>query len=433
MITMDENSNKKGLQFALEEGVTYGANIKVVGVGGAGGNAVNRMIDAALGGVEFIVANTDVQALRSSRAGVKLQLGSKITKGLGAGATPEVGRQAALEDTDKIIEVLEGADMVFITAGMGGGTGTGAAPIISGLAAELGALAVAVVTKPFNFEGKARSEQAEKGLRELHESVDTVITIPNQRLLLTVDRATTLQDSFRLADDVLRQAVQGISDLITVPGEINLDFADVKTIMSGMGMAVMGTGVAKGENRAIEAANKAISSPLLEEASIEGARGILINITGGEDMTLYEVSEAAEIIHGHAHPEAQIIFGTVIDKKMADCIKITVIATGFDRARPAVVHAPDGRAMAAVSGGVPLPLVGGAGSVSAARPAGAPAASAGSVSAPRPATAAPAFTAPGFLRGKAAAPAAEAAWRSQSPTMNPRDLDIPTFLRNQMD
>src|SRR5436190_12884626 len=340
MITIDDNSMKKGLQYALEEGVTYGANIKVIGVGGSGGNAVNRMIDSGLCGVEFIVANTDVQALRNSRAAVKLQIGSKITKGLGAGATPEVGRQAALEDTEKIIEVLEGADMVFITAGMGGGTGTGAAPIISSLAAELGALAVAVVTKPFSFEGKQRMESAEKGLRELHESVDTVITIPNQRLLLTVDRGTSLQEAFRLADDVLRQAVQGISDLITVPGEINLDFADVKTIMSGMGMAVMGTGLAKGENRAIEAANKAISSPLLEEASIEGARGILINITGGEDMTLYEVSEAAEIVHSHAHPEAQIIFGTVIDKKMADSIKITVIATGFELAKQGLGIAP---------------------------------------------------------------------------------------------
>ncbi len=418
MITMDDNSHKKGLQYALEEGVTYGANIKVIGVGGAGGNAVNRMIDAGLGGVEFIVANTDVQALRNSRAAVKLQIGSKITKGLGAGATPEVGRQAALEDTEKIIEVLEGADMVFITAGMGGGTGTGAAPIISSLAAELGALAVAVVTKPFSFEGKQRMEGAEKGLRELHESVDTVITIPNQRLLLTVDRGTSLHEAFRLADDVLRQAVQGISDLITVPGEINLDFADVKTIMSGMGMAVMGTGIARGENRAVEAANKAISSPLLEEASIEGARGILINITGGEDMTLYEVSEAAEIVHSHAYPDAQIIFGTVIDKKMSDCIKITVIATGFDQlGRNA--KAPDLSQVARVA--VPPPGLG-------PRPTGQ--APMPPMSAPRPPqTAAPAG---GFFRPQThATPATgyEAAFKQDGS----RDLEVPTFLRNQMD
>jgi len=405
---MDENHNKKGLQYALEEGVTYGANIKVIGVGGAGGNAVNRMIDAGLTGVEFIVANTDVQALRNSKAGVKLQIGSKITKGLGAGATPEVGRQAALEDTDKIIEVLEGSDMVLITGGMGGGTGTGAAPIISSLAAELGALAVAVVTKPFSFEGKARSVSADKGLAELHDCVDTVITIPNQRLLLTVDRGTSLQDAFRLADDVLRQAVQGISDLITVPGEINLDFADVKTIMSGMGMAVMGTGVAKGENRAVEAANKAISSPLLEEASIEGARGILINITGGEDMTLYEVSEAAEIVHSHAHPEAQIIFGTVIDKKMSDSVKITVIATGFDLGQH-MKNVPPAEAAKVVE--------------RTASPAAAPAAA-------RPAAPAPS-SAPPFLRrsGSPAAAGYEAAYRNA----NPRDLDVPTFIRNTMD
>ena len=419
MITMDDNSHKKGLQYALEEGVTYGANIKVIGVGGAGGNAVNRMIDAGLGGVEFIVANTDVQALRNSRAAVKLQIGSKITKGLGAGATPEVGRQAALEDTEKIIEVLEGADMVFITAGMGGGTGTGAAPIISSLAAELGALAVAVVTKPFSFEGKQRMEGAEKGLRELHESVDTVITIPNQRLLLTVDRGTSLHEAFRLADDVLRQAVQGISDLITVPGEINLDFADVKTIMSGMGMAVMGTGLARGENRAVEAANKAISSPLLEEASIEGARGILINITGGEDMTLYEVSEAAEIVHSHAHPDAQIIFGTVIDKKMSDCIKITVIATGFEaygrnaktpdlsQVQRVGVHAVPPGLGPRPAGQPPLPVIGGA------RPM-------------------PQQAGGGFFRPQThATPATgyEAAFRQDGS----RDLEVPTFLRNQMD
>ena len=321
----------KKSKIVLEEGYRYGANIKVVGIGGAGGNAVNRMISSKIEGVQFIVLNTDVQALKQSNASVKLQIGGKITKGLGAGANPEVGRQAALEDTDKIIEQLEGADMVFITGGLGGGTGTGAAPIVASLATELGALAVAVVTKPFSFEGKKRKIQAEKGLEELHESVDTVITIPNERLLSAVDKKVSLTEAFRLADDVLRQAVQGISDLITVPGEINLDFADVKTTMQGMGMAVMGTGIAEGENKSNEAAHKAISSPLLEEATIDGAMGILINITGGDDMTLHEVAEASNIIHEAAHPEANIIFGTVIDSKMTNQMKITVIATGFDK------------------------------------------------------------------------------------------------------
>lgn len=324
---------EKKNSISLDEGVrmNYGANLKVVGVGGAGGNAVNRMISANMTGVEFIVANTDVQALKNNLAPVKLQIGSKVTKGLGAGSNPEVGRNSALEDTEKIIELLEGADMVFITGGLGGGTGTGAMPIISSLSVELGALAVAVVTKPFDFEGKARRAQAERGLAELKECVDTVITIPNERLLQTVEKGTTLMESFRLADDVLRQAVQGISDLITVTGEINLDFADVKTIMSGMGMAVMGTGIGKGETRAIEAAQRAISSPLLEEACIDGARGILINITGGEDMTLHEVAQASTIVHDAAHEEANIIFGTVIDKNMKGEMKITVIATGFEQ------------------------------------------------------------------------------------------------------
>lgn len=327
-----KNRKKKGISLTIDEGIreNYGANLKVVGVGGAGCNAVNRMIQSKMDGVEFIIANTDIQALKTNSAPVKVQIGSKITKGLGAGANPEVGRQAALEDTDKIIELLEGADMVFITAGLGGGTGTGAAPIVASLAVELGALAVAVVTKPFSFEGKPRREKAERGLEELKECVDTVITIPNERLLQTVDRNVTLVDSFKMADDVLRQAVQGISDLIVVPGEINLDFADVKAIMSGMGMAVMGTGIGAGETRAVEAARNAISSPLLEEATIDGARGILINITGGEDMTLHEVAEASSIIHDSAHPEANIIFGTVIDKSMGDEMKITVIATGFN-------------------------------------------------------------------------------------------------------
>ncbi|MFY9221461.1 MAG: cell division protein FtsZ [Blastocatellia bacterium] len=318
------------LKFADDPPIS-GACIKVIGVGGGGGNAVNRMIEARVEGIEFLVANTDLQVLGRSQSPIKLQIGAKLTKGLGAGANPDIGRQAAIDDTEKIIEVLEGADMVFITAGLGGGTGTGAAPIVASLATELGALTVAVVTKPFAFEGRRRMLQAERGLAELRECVDTVITIPNERLLHTVERNTSLQDAFRVADDVLRQAVQGISDLITVPGLINLDFADVKTIMQGMGIALMGTGSSHGENRAVEATQRAIASPLLEEASIEGAKGILVNITGGPDLTLHEVNEASTIIREAADDEANIIFGAVIDERMADNMKITVIATGFDR------------------------------------------------------------------------------------------------------
>jgi cell division protein FtsZ len=331
MITFDETPREGGqLKISMEEELP--ARIKVIGVGGGGGNAVNRMIQTGIGGVEFIVANTDLQAMSHSLAPTKIQLGSKLTKGLGAGANPEVGRESALEDTDRILEALSGADMIFITTGMGGGTGTGATPVIASLAAELGALTVAVVTKPFNFEGKKRRVQAEHGIRALRESVDTLITIPNERLLNFVERATSLNEAFRIADDILRQAVQGISDLITVPGEINLDFADVRTIMHGMGMALMGTGLSSGEHRAVEAAQRAISSPLLEEASIEGAKGVLINITGGDDMTLFEVNEAASIIQEAADEDANIIFGTVINPKMKDEIKVTVIATGFDAA-----------------------------------------------------------------------------------------------------
>src|SRR5215212_1942636 len=306
-----------------------GARIKVIGIGGGGSNAVNRMIESGIEGIEFLVANTDLQALKRSRAPIKIQLGSRLTKGLGAGADPGVGREAALEDTDKIIEVLEGADMVFVTTGLGGGTGTGSAPIIASLATELDALTVAVVTKPFHFEGKRRMAQGDQGLRELRECVDTVITIPNERLLHTADPTMSLQDAFKMADDVLRQAVQGISDLITVPGLINLDFADVKSIMQGMGMALMGAGRARGENRAIEATQQAISSPLLEEATIQGAKGVLINITGGPDLTLYEVNVASTIIREAADEDANIIFGAVIDENLRDEMKITVIATGF--------------------------------------------------------------------------------------------------------
>jgi cell division protein FtsZ len=318
------------LRLKLDEERRAGARIKVIGVGGGGSNAVSRMVQSGLDGVEFIVANTDVQALRLNAAPMKIQIGGKLTKGLGAGADPNVGRQAALEDTDKLIEALDGADMVFVTTGLGGGTGTGAAPVIASLASELGALTIAVVTKPFKFEGNKRRTQADRGLAELRECVDTVITIPNERLLATIARATALTDAFASADDVLRQAIQGISDLILVPGLINLDFADVKTIMSGMGLAIMGTGVASGEGRAVEAAKGAISSPLLEDASVKGARGVIINVTGGPDLSLIEVSEASAIIQEAAHDEANIIFGAVVDQKMNGKVKITVIATGFD-------------------------------------------------------------------------------------------------------
>jgi cell division protein FtsZ len=318
------------LRLTLEEEVRNGARIKVIGVGGGGGNAVNRMVQAGLEGVQFVAANTDAQALAANAAHVKLQIGSRVTKGLGAGADPDIGRMAALEDTDMLIQALTGADMVFVTTGLGGGTGTGAAPIIASLATELGALTIAVVTRPFRFEGKKRALQAERGLDALRESVDSVITIPNERLLAIIARTTSLTDAFATADDVLRQAIQGISDLILVPGLINLDFADVRTIMAGMGMAMMGTGVAAGETRAIDAARAAISSPLLEGASVDGARGVIINVTGGSDLSLVEVSEASTIIHEAAHEDANIIFGAVVDPRLEGQVKITVIATGFD-------------------------------------------------------------------------------------------------------
>src|ERR1700749_3023418 len=314
------------LRLRLDEETCAGARIKVVGVGGGGSNAVNRMVQAGFDGVEFVVANTDLQALRANAATVKLQIGGKLTKGLGAGADPNVGRQAALEDTEKIIQALDGADMIFVTTGLGGGTGTGAAPVIASLASELGALTVAVVTKPFKFEGKKRQKQAEQGLDALRDCVDTIITIPNERLLTIIDRTTSMTDAFMTADDVLRQAIQGISDLILVPGLINLDFADVKTIMSGMGMAMMGTGIMSGENRTIEAAKAAISSPLLEGAQMTGARGVIINITGGADMSLMEVNEASLLIQEAAHEDANIIFGAVVDPKLEGRVKVTVIA-----------------------------------------------------------------------------------------------------------
>ncbi len=328
MIQFGDDESKLNLEFD-DVNPAAGANIKVMGVGGAGGNAVDRMIEAGVSGVDFIVANTDAQALRRSKAPIKVHIGAKITKGLGAGAKPEIGREAALEDTNSLIEQLEGADMVFVTGGLGGGTGTGAAPIIASLASELGSLVVAVVTTPFTFEGPRRRRNAESGLIELKGSVDTVITISNDKLLTTVPDKTPFTEAFRIADDVLRQAVQGISDLINIPGVINLDFADVKTIMEGMGVALMGSGTASGENRAVEAAHLAISSPLLEEASVNGARGVLLNIVGGPDLTMTEINEAATLIHQACDPDAEIIFGAVTDEKMTGSVTVTVIATGF--------------------------------------------------------------------------------------------------------
>lgn len=363
------------LRIDFAEEASNGAVIKVIGVGGGGGNAINHMIESGIQGVQFIAANTDVQALKMSKAPIKLQLGAKLTKGLGAGANPEIGRQAALEDTEKILEVVEGADMVFITTGLGGGTGTGAAPIIASLAAEVGALTVAVVTKPFHFEGRKRMLVAEQGLRELKDCVDTLITIPNERILSVVDRNVSLLDAFKLADDVLRQAVQGISDLITTPGFINLDFADVKTIMSGMGKALMGIGHGTGENKALDAAKRAISSPLLEEASIEGARGVLVNVTGGLDMTLYEINHSITLIREAANEDVNLIFGAVIDENIRNEIRITVIATGFDREAESATA----------------------------------------------------------LEPKGASTRSSAPHESGTPTRSPQDLDVPTFLRKRAD
>jgi cell division protein FtsZ len=315
--------------FEFVEEFNLNARIKVIGIGGGGGNAVNTMIGGKLNGVEFLVANTDAQSLDASRAPVRIQLGGAVTKGLGAGANPEIGRRAALEDQETIKEYLAGSDMIFITAGMGGGTGTGGAPVIARVAREVGALTVGVVTKPFIFEGKKRMRQAEEGIAELKSSVDTLIVIPNQRLLSIAAKTTTMLEAFHKADEVLLQAVRGISDLIITPGLINLDFADVRTVMAEMGLALMGASTATGENRAIEAAQRAISSPLLEDISIQGARGVLINITGGPDLCLHEVNEAASMIQEEAHDDANIIFGAVIDDTMTDEIRITVIATGF--------------------------------------------------------------------------------------------------------
>jgi cell division protein FtsZ len=420
--------------------VQVSARIKVIGVGGGGGNAVNRMIDAQLRGVEFIAANTDLQALHKCRAPLKLQIGGQLTKGLGAGADPEVGRKAALEDTERILEMLEGADMVFLTAGLGGGTGTGAAPIIASLAAEIGALTVAVVTKPFGFEGRRRMQLAERGVDELRGAVDTLISIPNERLLNFVERGTPLTEAFRIADDVLRQAVQGISDLITIPGEINVDFADVRTIMTGMGMALMGTGVAKGEHRALEAAQRAISSPLLEETSIQGARGVLINISGGPDLTLHEVAEAARIISDAVDPDATIISGMVIEHGLEEAMKVTVIATGFDRT---LADRPRPLITGSLAGHSSFPAAGGATATAAAGSAGA---TAGPLRPAAPASV-PAGAANGPQREEPETSPADVPFyrkaiahtRPEDPNgfgpnwSNVDDYDIPTVLRKQMD
>jgi cell division protein FtsZ len=406
-----------GIKFSFDDEPRPGARIKVIGVGGGGGNAINRMISVGMEGVDFLVVNTDVQALRHSNAPVKLQIGSKLTKGLGAGANPEIGRKAALEDTDRLIEHLEGADMVFVTAGLGGGTGTGGAPIVASLATELGALTVAVVTKPFPFEGKRRMQQAEEGLSDLVEAVDTVITIPNERLL-NLERGISFFEAFRIADDILRQAVQGISDIITIPGIINRDFADVKAVMQGMGYALMGTAVASGANRAVEAATKAISSPLLEDTSIEGARGILINITGSSNLKLHEVHEASTIIHDAAHEDANIIFGAVMNEEMGDQVKITVIATGF---RSETVGSRR-RAEKLAEAPIVMPK-------EAERPAAPAEQSSAAASAPAPAPPSPA-------RRVAPVPDREQAPEEQSPapaagSFAPDDYDVPAYLRKK--
>ena len=318
------------MTFEFEECGSLAADIKVVGVGGGGGNAVDNMIVSGLEGVDFIVANTDAQDLNASKATYRIQLGARMTKGLGAGANPEVGRTAAMEDADRISELVAGADMVFVTAGMGGGTGTGGAPVIAKLAKDAGALVIGVVTKPFSFEGRKKMRVAEEGLDKLRESVDALITIPNQRLLNTVCKDTTVVEAFRMADDILLQAVRSISDLINVHGQINLDFQDVKTVMGNTGMALMGTGMASGENRSVEAAQRAIASPLLEDLSIQGARGVIINIAAATEVTLHEINAAATMIQEEAHEDAEVIWGVVLDDSLGENLRVTVIATGFD-------------------------------------------------------------------------------------------------------
>jgi cell division protein FtsZ len=398
-----------------------GARIKVIGIGGGGSNAVNRMVRTGFKGVEFIVANTDVQALQESVAPIKVQLGEKLTKGLGAGADPAIGRAAALEDTERLLEALDGADMVFVTAGMGGGTGTGAAPVAASLASEIGALTIAVVTKPFIFEGGRRNRQAEQGLIELRQTVDSVITIPNERVL-AVNRTQSLLDAFAAADDVLRQAIQGISDLILVPGLINLDFADVKAIMSGMGVAVMGTGIGEGPDRATEAAMKAVSSPLLEDASVDGARGVIINITGGSTLGIGEVSDAAQTIFKAAHEDANIIFGAVVDPSLGERVKITVIATGFGDGRPNRGARPGGDTPVAIESYQTW--------YDEHRQA-VPAAETGSATPSIPVRRRSVISVPAQARAVVNGDPAEPAPASEAETGGASPLDVPAFLRRQ--
>lgn len=404
MDNQQSNSTNTKISLFLDEPLVTGAKIKLIGVGGGGGNAVNRMIESGIKGVEFIVANTDVQALNLSKAPVKIQLGSQLTRGLGAGSDPEIGRKAALEDTEKIIEVIEGADMVFVTAGLGGGTGTGAAPVIAALAMELDALTVAVVTKPFTVEGKKRMAHADRGLAELRDCVDTIIAIPNSRLK-ELEGKIGITDAFRRADEVLLQAVQGISDLITVPGMINLDFADVRAVMRNKGIALMGVGHAKGEKAAVTAMKAAIDSKLLEENSIKGAKGALINITCAENMPLDEIEDAIALIYEEADEDADIIFGTVIDETMKDEVKITVIATGFTQALQAQkVPEAFNEKQVAVGGGAPMSP---------------PPSSHQSHQPHQPLQQAP--------------PSATSSSSSSSGTLRIEDMEIPTFIRKKMD
>lgn len=390
--------------FLFDEDAQEGmpARIIVMGVGGGGCNAIKTMIASGLGQVEFVVANTDLQVLRASPAATKIQLGARLTKGLGAGANPQIGKDAALEDSDRIREVLAGADMVFITAGMGGGTGTGAAPIIAGIAKETGALTVAVVTKPFEFEGRRRMKQAEEGIEHLKGTSDTLLVIPNQRLLSVVEKGTPLTRAFAVADDILRQAVQGIADVITMPGLVNVDFADVRAIMTHMGRAVMGMGRASGERRAVEAAQRAIASPLLEDGSIEGARGVLINISGNSTLSLHEVTEASSIIQEAADPDANIIFGSVIDDRLDEEVQVTVIATGFDTPREARV----GSSLSDTTGVLTLkaPLT---------------------MASPSRSSAASASSAPPSVRTRAPLKSRDG--------LTEDEWDVPTFLRKQLD
>ena len=435
------NGTQDDIRISFNEDPRNNAKIKVIGVGGGGGNAVNRMINAKVEGVEFVVANTDLQALQMSQASVKIQLGVKLTSGLGAGANPEVGRKAALEDANQIMEALEGADMVFVTAGLGGGTGTGAAPIIASLASEMGALTVAVVTKPFAFEGKRRLAQADRGLAELIDSIDTTIVIPNEKLLAVAQDAGFFE-SFRVADDILRQAVQGISDIITIPGIINRDFADVKTIMAGMGYAVMGTATGRGDRRALEAAQAAIASPLLEAGAIDGARGILINITGSSSLKLAEVNEASTIIQSAAHEDANIIFGAVLDEKMKDEVKITVIATGFKSDQPQRRERATGAAASTISSARSAPMYQPVSPVITQQAPPAPAvvqASNGYTNGhsafeePDPEPVAVSFSAPTRVVAPVREPSSLDAVRNSVSGIDGDDLDVPAFIRKRMD